>query len=253
MLRFFLILLLLFFSPFPASMSAEVGIVSADAPAGGNAVTILIVGDSLSAGFGLRPGEAWPNLLKQRLSRLQLETEVVNASISGDTTRGALSRLPRALEVHAPDIVVIELGGNDGLRGFPIEVMRENLAQMVAMSRAAGARVLLLGMRLPPNYGPEYTEKFHQVYRDLAKDKQVQLVDFFLENVATNPELMQADGIHPTAAAQPVLLDNVWPKLKPLLPGTDARNTVDGQDVHAPESAAVAPSAASRLVKLSAD
>lgn len=178
---------------------------------------ILVVGDSLSAGFGLRPGEGWVSLLKARLDEEGYPHRVVNASISGDTTEGALARLPRALEIHAPGVVVIELGGNDGLRGIPLEVMRSNLAEMIRLSRAKGARVLLLGMHLPPNYGPAYTGRFHQVFVDLAKSKEVPLVDFFLEDIALNGDLMQADGIHPNAEAQPRMLENVWPRLAPLL------------------------------------
>ncbi|HEX6929132.1 MAG TPA: arylesterase [Gammaproteobacteria bacterium] len=193
----------------------------AEAPAG--APTVLIVGDSLSAGYGLVPGEGWVSLLEKKLDAEGYPHRVVNASISGDTTRGALSRLPRALDVHDPDIVVIELGGNDGLRGFPPEVMQDNLAELIRLSRNAGADVLLLGMRLPANYGPAYTERFHQVFVDLASRTQVPFLPFFLDGVALRPEMMQADGIHPNAAAQPMLLENVWPKLASLLekPQTD--------------------------------
>ncbi|HEX7031236.1 MAG TPA: arylesterase [Gammaproteobacteria bacterium] len=179
--------------------------------------TILIVGDSLSAGYGLRPGEGWVSLLEQRLGSEGYPHRVVNASISGDTTRGALSRLPRALEVHDPEIVVIELGGNDGLRGFPVDVMRGNLAEIVRLSRESGADVLLLGMRIPANYGPAYTERFYRVFVDLAESAQVPFLPFFLDGVALKPELMQDDGIHPNADAQATLLNNVWPALAPLL------------------------------------
>ena len=156
-------------------------------------------------------------LLGERLREQGYPHEVVNASISGETTRGALSRLPRALEQHTPAVVIIELGGNDGLRGITLEEMERNLARLVELGQAAGARVLILGMRLPPNYGPEYTERFHAVYRRVADKFGVPRVPFFLEGVATEPGLMQADGIHPNAAAQPRLLDTVWPRLKPLL------------------------------------
>ena len=189
---------------------------AADEPAGGEAPVVLVVGDSLSAGYGLRPGEGWVSLLAERLGSQGYPHRVVNASISGDTTRGALARLPRALEVHDPAIVVIELGGNDGLRGFQPDVMRENLEQLVALSRASGARVLLLGMHLPANYGP-YTKTFHQVFLDIAREHEVPFLPFFLDGVAMDPGLMQADGIHPNAQAQPRLLDNVWPRLEPLL------------------------------------
>lgn len=178
---------------------------------------VLVMGDSLSAGYGLRPGEVWVSLLEQRLQQDYPEATVINASISGETTAGALARMPRALEVHHPTVVVIELGGNDGLRGFPLPVVRANLEQLIALSRAAGADVLLLGMRLPANYGPQYTERFHQLYLDLAEAQKVPLVDFFLEDFALDDGLMQDDGIHPTAEAQPLMLDEVWPKLAALL------------------------------------
>lgn len=181
------------------------------------APAILIVGDSLSAGYGLRPGEGWVSLLAQKLAAEGYPYRVVNASISGDTTRGALARLPRALDVHEPAIVVIELGGNDGLRGFPPEVMHENLDEMIGLSRDADARVLLLGMRLPANYGEAYTQRFHQVFVDIAKSAEVPFLPFFLDGVALDPQMMQSDGIHPNADAQPTLLKNVWPALEPLL------------------------------------
>lgn len=178
---------------------------------------VLVMGDSLSAGYGLRPGEVWVSLLEQRLQQDYPEATVINASISGETTAGALARMPRALEVHQPTVVVIELGGNDGLRGFPLPVVRANLEQLITLSRAAGADVLLLGMRLPANYGPQYTERFHQLYLDLAETQKVPLVDFFLEDFALDDGLMQDDGIHPTAEAQPLMMDEVWPKLAALL------------------------------------
>ncbi|HEX6928906.1 MAG TPA: arylesterase, partial [Gammaproteobacteria bacterium] len=146
---------------------------------------------------------------------------VVNASISGDTTRGALARLPRALEIHDPGIVVIELGGNDGLRGFPHEVMRDNLVELVRLSRESGARVLLLGMRIPANYGPAYTERFHQVFVDIAREREVPFLPFFLDGVALKPEMMQDDGIHPNAGAQERMLENIWPALEGLLAASD--------------------------------
>lgn len=191
----------------------------ASEPAAGEKPTILVVGDSLSAGFGLRPGESWVNLLRQRLDGNDLAFEVVNASISGDTSRGALARLPRALEVHDPEIVIIEIGGNDGLRGLPLEELRGNLEQLIAMSRESGADVLLLGIRLPANYGPVYTRDFRQLYSDLAEAEQVPMVQFIREEVALDPGLMQDDGVHPDAEAQPLLLDYVWPALQPLLAG----------------------------------
>ena len=177
----------------------------------------MILGDSLSAGYGIRVAEGWVARLQERLKAQGYEYRVVNASISGETTRGALARLPRALEVHRPAVVVIELGGNDGLRGFPVEVLRENLAAMISLSEGAGARVLLTEMRLPGNYGADYTEKFRAVYQELAAATGAGLAPFFLEGVALNEELMQADGIHPNGVAQGVLLDNIWPFLEPLL------------------------------------
>lgn len=177
------------------------------------------MGDSLSAGYGLRPGEDWVSLLDRRLATKGYTYKVVNASISGETTRGGLARLPRALEIHAPDIVVLELGGNDGLRGFPLSVMRDNLREMIELARSAGGKVLLLGMHLPANYGDEYTQQFHQVFLDLARSEQVALVPFFLEGVALQPGMMLDDGIHPSASAQERMLQNVWPVLRPMLEG----------------------------------
>jgi len=179
---------------------------------------ILVFGDSISAGYGLpRVEQGWVELLKTRLKEQEYGYQVVNASVSGETTAGGLARLPRALTLHQPKIVILELGGNDGLRGLPIAQMRANLAHMVELASAAGAKVLLLGMRMPPNYGPEFTEQFRLCYSDLARDKKVPLVPFLLNEVAQFPNLMQADGIHPNESGQPKLLDNAWPSLKPLL------------------------------------
>lgn len=178
--------------------------------------TLLVLGDSLSAGYGVPAGSGWVDLLRQRLRDKGLDWTVVNASITGDTTRGGLSRLAAALARHRPRVVIIELGGNDGLRGFPLTQIRANLRKLVQLSRQSGAKVLLLGVRLPPNYG-EYAERFHALYHEVAEAEAVPLVAFFMEGVAENRELMQADGIHPSAAAQPRLLDNVWPALRPLL------------------------------------
>jgi acyl-CoA thioesterase-1 len=174
---------------------------------------LLVVGDSLSAGFGLDPGQDWVTMLQNRLAAEGYGYRVVNASITGDTTTSGLSRLPRALKVHRPSIVLIELGGNDGLRGTPIPVIRDNMREMIRLSRAAGARVVLAGMQMPPNYGQRYTTAFAALYPELARTDGVPLTGFFLEGVALNPRLMQADGIHPNADAQPRLLDNVWPVL----------------------------------------
>jgi acyl-CoA thioesterase-1 len=188
----------------------------AAAPAWGAKKNILVFGDSLSAGYGIRPNTAWPSLLQARVSEKRLDYSVVNASISGETTAGGRSRLPAALKQHRPAVVVLELGANDGLRGLQIAQMKENLDAMVEMARNAGARVLLLGMRLPPNYGP-YADQFHSSFVDVAKKHRVSLVDFFLAGIADQPALFQSDMMHPTAEAQPKLLDQVWPSLLPLL------------------------------------
>ena len=179
--------------------------------------TILIVGDSISAALGLDTRLGWASLLQQRLKEQGYDDQVVNASISGDTSAGGLSRLPALLAEHKPDVVIVELGANDGLRGQPPAQLKQNLAEMVDASQKAGAKVLLLGMLLPPNYGPRYIQAFAKVYTDVASEKKVALVPFFLEGVGGHPELIQADGLHPKAEAQGRLLDNVWPTLKLLL------------------------------------
>lgn len=179
--------------------------------------TVLVWGDSLSAGYGLRPQQSWPALLAERISAAQLPHKVVNASISGETTAGGLARLPAALETHKPSVVVIELGANDGLRGLPVKAMATNLQAMVDASRKAGAQVLLVGMRMPPNYGPEYTSRFEAAYRDIARANRLRLVPFMMEGFADQPGYFQADGLHPVAAAQPLILDTIWRELKPLL------------------------------------
>lgn len=178
---------------------------------------ILVIGDSLSAGYGIAVDETWVALLQRRLDDQAYGYRVVNASISGDTTGGALNRLPRALEMHAPAIVIVELGGNDGLRGLPLKQVRANFDAMLGKIKAAGAKPVLIGMRIPTNYGSEYADGFHALYGELAAKHGVAHLDFFLDDVALDPELMQPDGIHPTAQAQPILLDNVWPILEPLL------------------------------------
>jgi acyl-CoA thioesterase-1 len=178
---------------------------------------ILVVGDSLSAAYGIRLEQGWVSLLQRRLEAEGYGHRVVNASTSGETTGGALARLPRALERHRPDIVILELGANDGLRGLPIPQVRANFDSMLRLSRSAGSRILLVGMRIPPNYGPAYTAAFDSMYRELAAANDLPLVPFLLDGVALDDSLMQSDGLHPNAAAQPKLLDTVWPKLQPLL------------------------------------
>jgi acyl-CoA thioesterase-1 len=182
-----------------------------------DAKTILVVGDSISAGYGIQRSDGWVALLQTRVIARHPPYTVVNASISGDTTSAALARVPRALELHKPAIVVIELGGNDALRGYPVERIEQNLDALVALAKDADAKVVLLGMEIPPNYGARYTQAFHAVFADVAARTRVAFVPFLLDGVATDEGLMQPDGIHPTAAAQQRLLDNVWAALEPLL------------------------------------
>lgn len=181
------------------------------------APVILVFGDSLSAAYGIREEQGWVTLLQERLARENLPHRVVNASVSGETSSGGLARLPAALEAHQPDLVILELGGNDGLRGLPIRTLQDNLQTMITLSKQAGARVLLVGIQIPPNYGPRYTEPFARIYPTLAERESLPLVPFLIDGIAQQPELMQNDGIHPTAEAQSMVLDNVWPLLKPLL------------------------------------
>lgn len=186
--------------------------------------TLLVVGDSLSAAFGILPAQGWVRLLEQRLSEQGLHYRVINASISGETTTGGRARFLPLLQRYSPSIVILELGANDGLQGASLTTMQANLSAMIQQAQQVGADVLLLGMRIPPNYGKPYTEKFHQVYLDLAKTHSVALVPFFMEGVGGNPELMQADGIHPTAPAQSRLLTNVWEELSKLLKTAPSSN-----------------------------
>lgn len=179
--------------------------------------TLLVFGDSLSAGYGIDVDRSWTSLLQSRLAAQGYEHRVVNASISGETTEGGATRIDAALENFEPEVVVIALGGNDGLRGFPPARMKSNLETMIRASLDSDAEVVLLGIRIPPNYGRRYTQAFEQVYRDLAKELELPWIEFFMEGVALNEALMQDDGIHPNAEAQPVLLDNAWPAISAAL------------------------------------
>lgn len=181
------------------------------------ASTVMVFGDSLSAAYGLASGEGWVSLLAARISRERLPWRVVNASVSGETTAGGLSRLPADLARHHPSVVVIELGANDALRGQPVSEIRANLERMIRIVRKAHAQPVLVGIMIPPNYGIDYAAGFRGVYPAIAKEDKVALVPFLLAGVADHPELFQADQLHPTAAAQPALLDNVWRTLGPLL------------------------------------
>ncbi|PKM05542.1 MAG: arylesterase [Gammaproteobacteria bacterium HGW-Gammaproteobacteria-6] len=178
-----------------------------------SAQTVLIVGDSISAAFGLEIDQGWVNLLEQRLQARDQAIEVVNASVSGDTTAGGLARLPRLLEQYSPALVVIELGGNDGLRGLSPTNVQQNLSSMVALAKGEGAQVMLLGIKIPPNYGRRYTQAFEQAFVEASEEQDIPLIPFILDGIAGEPDesLMQQDGIHPTAEAQPRILDNVWP------------------------------------------
>ena len=183
----------------------------------GDAPVIIILGDSISAAYNMETSQSWPSLLQRRLDENGYTHRVFNSSIAGDTTQGGLSRLPRLLDQHHPALLIIELGGNDGLRGISIDVTRANLSAMIESSQAAGATVLLAEMRIPPNYGMTYTKQFNGNYPLLKEKYGVLLIPFLMENVALEPGLMQADGIHPNAQAQPVLLDIVWTVLEPVL------------------------------------
>ncbi len=178
---------------------------------------ILVIGDSLSAGYGLAPGQGWVTLLQQRLKKQGYGHRVVNASVSGETTDGGVQRLDRALATHQPGVVIVELGGNDGLRGLPVSRVRANLELLIMKSRASGAQVLLVAIRVPTNYGAQYGNSFQQIYRDLATRYRIGLVPFLSNEVVLREELFLADGIHPNATAQPLLLDSLWPQLAPLL------------------------------------
>jgi acyl-CoA thioesterase-1 len=199
-------------------MSAARAQAAASVPSGsGSRPVLLVLGDSLSAEYGLPRGAGWVQLLAERLRENGLNYTVVNASISGETTSGGRTRLPALLAEHRPRIVVIELGANDGLRGLPLSTMRDNLSALIKTSQSAGAAVLLVGVRVPPNYGRDYSEKFFQSFSDLARELKVPLVPFLLDGFGESLEWFQADRIHPNEKAQARMLDNVWPHLRPLL------------------------------------
>ncbi|MGZ8290867.1 MAG: arylesterase [Telluria sp.] len=179
--------------------------------------TVLVLGDSLSAEYGLNRGSGWVALLEQKLKKERISANVVNASISGETTSGGRARLPALLKQHKPSVVVIELGANDGLRGLPVPAAEDNLRSMVDMARKADAEVLLVGMRMPPNYGRAYTERFFKMYAKLSIQYKAPLVPFMLEGVEDQPKMFQADRLHPSAEAHPIILANIWPKFQPLV------------------------------------
>jgi acyl-CoA thioesterase-1 len=193
-------------------------LIAGVAPAGAR-TKILVMGDSISAAYGIQREAGWVALLGERLDELERPWQVVNASVSGETTGGGLARLPNALAAHDPAIVIIELGGNDALRGYPVARIRDNLDRLVTLSKAQSRTVLLLGMQIPPNYGPRYTNAFASMYREIAAARSVAFVPFLLEKVALTPTLMQNDGIHPNAEAQPQLLDTIWAELASMLEG----------------------------------
>lgn len=186
-------------------------------PAYSASKTVLVLGDSLSAEYGLPRGTGWVALLVQRLKAEKIEVTIINVSISGETTSGGKNRLPGLLAKHRPAVVIIELGGNDGLRGLPIKASEENFRRMISASKKSHAKPLLIGMEIPPNYGHDYTEQFSKLYPKLAMETKTTLVPFILKGIADKPQLFQADRIHPSAEAQPIMLDNVWPHIKPLL------------------------------------
>jgi acyl-CoA thioesterase-1 len=200
----------------PAAAPAAAAAAGAGA-APSQAPVVLVFGDSLSAGYGIRVEQGWVSLLAQKIEHEGYGFRVVNASVSGETTDGGLARLPRALAVQQPRIVLLELGANDGLRGLPLTGTRENLDKMITLLHSYHVAVLLLGLRMPPNYGERYTTGFMTMYQELAATHHIALLPFLLENVALTPGLMQADGLHPNEQGQPLLLDNVWPRLVPLL------------------------------------
>lgn len=189
------------------------------ADSGADPDTLLVFGDSLSAAYGMREDQGWVNLLAQRVADQRLAWRVVNASVSGETSAGGLSRLPAALAAHEPDLLILQLGGNDGLRGLPLKALRNNLDAMIDLARESGAEVMLAGIQIPPNYGPRYTEPFFALFEEIAEQRDLAFLPFLLEGIPERSELMQGDGIHPRARAQGMILDNVWTVLQPLLSG----------------------------------
>jgi acyl-CoA thioesterase-1 len=192
-------------------------LVAATAAQAATSPTILIFGDSLSAGYGIDVDQSWGALLQQRLAEQGYEHRVVNASISGETTEGGVTQIDNAIEEFSPELIILELGGNDGLRGFPPARIKDNLTAIAQRARDSGAEVVLLGIRIPTNYGPRYTRAFEAVYSDVAEELDIRWIEFFMEGVALNDDLLQEDRIHPNAAAQPILLDNAWPVIRATL------------------------------------
>jgi len=184
---------------------------------GAGAKTLLVFGDSLSAAYNMAPELGWVSLLEKRLQIQFPEIQVINSSISGETTSGGLSRLPKLLDRHQPDYIVLELAANDGLYGIPLNIIEVNILKLIQLSKNADARVILVGVRLPPNYGPRYTRRFFNMFEALADSEQVERVPFLMDKVALKPELMQADRLHPNAKAQPIILENVWPSVERVM------------------------------------
>lgn len=192
-------------------------ILTAAGVAADEELTLLVFGDSLSASYGIEEEQGWVTLLQSKLDAEGHAVHVVNGSVSGETTTGGLARLPAMLDSYDPDLMILELGGNDGLRGLPLEIMRSNLASMIELAEAAGAQVIITGIQIPPNYGPRYTLPFFETYAELAKEYALPLVPFLIDGIPQQPQLMQNDGIHPRAEAQHMILDNVWPILESQL------------------------------------
>ena len=192
-------------------------LIWANSSRGDEEKTVLVFGDSLSASYGIKEEQGWVNLLSEKLRQAQSPYSVINASVSGETSSGGLSRLPAVLAEFQPSVVILELGGNDGLRGLPLTTLQVNLEEMVSLSQQAGAEVLLAGIQIPPNYGPRYTEPFYALFGEIADTEELPFVPFLIDGIPQQPELMQNDGIHPRAEAQHMILDNVWPVLAPML------------------------------------